>query len=497
MRRTLRRYALVAPGERVLVAISGGPDTVALLGVLQMLASRWRIGLHAAHFNHRWRGAESDRDQACAAAVAAQLGVECTVGTSPGLGGGANLEARAREQRYAFLAEVAAARGCAKIATGHTLDDQAETVVMRLLRGAGWDGLAGIRPVRDGCIIRPLIDCSRTQLLAFLQASALPFCEDSSNSDRRFLRNRVRHEVLPLLQAINPAVVRHLAAVADILAQEGRVLDAQVAAVLRTASAAGGSLGAGDWEDGAPAVRSATTRHSDPTGSGRIGPTARGPASLALAVVRGAPPALVPRLVRAWLREQRGSVVDLGAAHIRAVADLACGTRPNAQLRLPRGQMVVREYEHLWLRADGPAVAVATVQVLVPGATVQLETGWRISAALVPVSDVRPLPADLWSLVADADGIDAPLIVRGVRPGDRIRPLGMRGRRKLQDVFVDRKLPRARRRTCAVVEVGGEVLWVPGVARSGRALITAATRSALRLVAESAGSAIAGAKPLC
>jgi tRNA(Ile)-lysidine synthase len=438
---------------------------VALLGVLHRLARRYRLELHAAHFNHRLRGAESDRDQACAAAVAARLGVPCTIGASAGWTTGANREAQAREQRYAFLSEVAAAQGCTKIATGHTLDDQAETVVMRLLRGTGWDGLAGIHPVRDGHIIRPLIECSRAQVVAFLQAYDLPFCEDSSNADPRFLRNRVRHEVLPLLRAINPAVARHLAAVADILAAEGRVLDAQVAPVLRTA-----------------VLRAAVLRTAEDSGAG-----------LAISAVRDTP--LAARLVRAWLRQERGSLVRLGAAHVQAVVALARGARPNAQIRLPGGHVVVREYEHLWLRVSAAAVGAPTAHVLLPGAPLQLETGWRLAAELVSASDAPPLPADLWSLVADADALDGPLIVRGARPGDRIQPLGMRGQRKLQDVFVDRKLPRAQRDTCPVVEAGGAVLWVPGVARSGQALITATTRSVLRLIAEN--PAIAGAKPLC
>ncbi len=448
---------MVVPGDRVLVAVSGGPDSVALLGALQMLAARCQIGLHAAHFNHGWRGAESDRDQACAVAVAARLGVECIIGTNTGAAATANREAQARAQRYAFLDAVAVACGCAKIATGHTLDDQAETVLMRLLRGSGWDGLAGIPPVRDGRIVRPLIACSRVEVLAFLQASELPFCADSSNTDRRFLRNRIRHEVVPLLRALNPETPRHLAAVADILAGEGRVLDAEIAPLLRTAHDGDGAL--------------------------------------AIPALRMAPPALVPRLVRAWLRAQRGSLDRLGAAHIRAVVELAYGAKPNGRMRLPGGGAVVREYERLWLQADAAPVAAVTACVLAPGSTVQLESGWRISAEMLRSPGTPPLPTDLWSLLADADAIQAPLIVRGARPGDRIRPLGMRGQRKLQDVFVDRKLPRAQRHSRPVVEVDGEVLWVPGVARSRCALISPQTRAALRLIAHD--PAIAAGKPLC
>jgi tRNA(Ile)-lysidine synthase len=410
MRRTIARYAMLAPGDRVLVAVSGGPDSVALLGALEMVARRCRIQLRAAHFNHRLRGAESERDQAGAVAVAARLGVPCVTGTSAALAG-ANLEARAREQRYAFLTEVAAAQRCTKIATGHTLDDQAETVLMRLLRGTGWDGLAGIHAERDGRIIRPLIECSREQVLAFLQERGLPFCEDSSNDDRRFLRNRVRHEVLPLLRAINPEVHRHLAATAHILAAEGRVLDEVLRTVLWTAE---------DTNE-----------------------------ALTIAALHATPQGLEPRLVRAWLRRQRGSLTGLGAAHVQAIVDLARGARPNAQVRLPGGQMVVREYEHLRWRAKATAMVPPATHVLMPGATLELETGWRITAELVAATP--PRTADLWSLAADADAIAAPLIVRRARRGDRIQPLGMQGHRKLQDVFVDRKLPRALRQTCPVV----------------------------------------------
>jgi tRNA(Ile)-lysidine synthase len=419
---------------------------------LAALSRACRIELCAAHWNHQLRGDESLRDQCCAEVVARQLGIPCVVGSGASLAGAPNLEARAREERYAFFTRVAAAQGCAKIATGHTLDDQAETVLMRLLRGTGGDGLTGIHPVRGGRIIRPLIECSRVQVLAFLDSAELPFCEDNSNQDRRFLRNRVRHEVLPLLRAINPDVTGSLASVAEIAAEQSAVLAAVVEPLLASSRSGDGSLSVGALTGSAPALRS--------------------------------------QVVRAWLREQRGDLRQLLSAHIRGVVDLAQGVRPNGRIRLPGGQLVVREYGWLHFRAREPAPLDEPGRILVPGTALQLASGWQISAEVV-AGQGASRPTDLWGLVADAEAIATPLLIRSARPGDRIEPLGLGGHRKLQDIFVDRKLPLGRRRSCPVVECNGEILWVPGVVRSRIALITPATRATLRLVARQTG--IAGA----
>ena len=437
---------MLTRGDRVLVAVSGGPDSVALLAALVALSDALAIEVRAAHFNHHLRGEESQRDQQCAQLVAATLGVRCVVGDAVPLLSTSNLEARAREQRYAFLGAVAESEACTKIATGHTMDDQAETLLLRLLRGSGADGLVGIPAARDGRIVRPLIECSRQQVLAFLTADALPFCEDSSNGDRRLLRNRVRHDVLPLLRSINPNVVRALASTAEILAGETGLLEVDARARL-------------------PA----------------------GAACLPVAVVVAAPAALRGRVVRAWLCQRRGDLRRLTAAHVRAVVDLALGQRPSASVRLPGGQRVARQYDQLRFGRDAAQPVDEVCQELVAGSAVCLASGWSIRAELVEQGPQRP--PDLWELTADAAVLPTPLVVRRAQPGDRVRPLGMRGRRKLQDIFVDRKLPRAERWSMPVVEAAGEIIWVPGVVRSGAALITAETRSSLRLIAQKTGIA--------
>jgi len=440
---------MVSPGDRVLVAVSGGPDSVALLGALVALAPMLKIDVGAAHFNHHLRGEESERDQACAQQVATTLGVRCVVGSAVDLCGQPNLEARAREQRYAFLAKVAEAEGCAKIATGHTMDDQAETLLMRLLRGTGWDGMACIQPVRDGRIVRPLIDCSRSQVMRFLTARQLPFCEDSSNRDMHMLRNRMRYEVLPLLRAINPNVVHTLASTAEILSGEAALLEAQARCLLPASTLA-----------------------------------------LPLTAILAAPPALRGRVVRTWLRARRGDLRRVTTAHIRAVVDLALGERPGARVSLPGGERVVREYEQLRWKTDETAAPVEPPREIVPGSSVSLASGWSIVAELLDAPRLDPRHTQsVWEMTADAATVPAPLLVRGARPGDRVRPMGLQGSRKLQNIFVDRKLPRDERWSYPVVEAAGEVLWVPGIVRSNAALITGETSSTLRLVAWKAGIA--------
>jgi tRNA(Ile)-lysidine synthase len=451
VRKTIARHRMLAPGDRVLVAVSGGPDSVALLGALSRLAPRYRLDLWAAHLNHQLRGDESLRDQHTTEAVAASLGVPVTVECVREPLAGSGVEARARDLRYAFLARVAEQQGCMRIATGHTRDDQAETVIMRLLRGAGRDGLAGIPAVREGRYIRPLLECSRHEILAFLEANRLRYCEDSSNTSRDFLRNRIRHDIMPLLSEINPRVSSALASAATVMAEEGAYLEGCARSILAAAMLPDGSLSVTD--------------------------------------LLAAPPGLRQRVARAWLRQARGNLRQLGAAHFSATLDVALGPRPNARVLLPGGGEIIREYGQLRFaelnaveEADGPAK-------LSPGTEVRLASGWRIAADVIGRGSEGSLPNDLCTLLADAAHLPAALTVRRARPGDRIRPHGLGGHRKLQDVFVDRKVAVSIRRSCPVVEAEGEIVWVPGVVRSDLALVTPQTLVFLRLSARKTGIA--------
>ena len=434
--------------ESVLVALSGGPDSVALLAALSALVEELHVRVFAAHLNHGLRGAESLRDEQCAAQVAARLGVPCTLHRITLSMSAGNVEERAREARYTFLDQTAHEQGCTKIATGHTRDDQAETVLMRILRGAGLDGLAAIHPVRDGRIIRPLLDCSRAEVLAFLEASGLSYCEDSSNCDRRFLRNRIRHEVLPLLESITPGVRQRLALAASIASAEARHLDDHLAPLLAASV---------DVADG----------------------------SLSLRILFDVKAGLHGRVIRMWLRQARGHLRSLSAAHVESILRIAVGPRPNAQAQLPGRERVVREYGRLRFE-PAPWLPPFHAQSLEVGASIALPSGWQIRADVEDTAAALVHDPTQLRCIADADKIEFPLTVRAVRRGDRVQPFGMAGHKKLQDLFVDRKVPLRLRRSTPVVESAGEIIWVPGLVRSNRALVGAETSRTLCLVAEPA-----------
>jgi tRNA(Ile)-lysidine synthase len=440
---TIERHALLRPGARVLVAVSGGPDSTALLAALCALAARGRPALTLAvgHLNHRLRASQSDRDATFVAALGRALGVACFVADATDLaaGGSGNLEARARDARYAFLERVAAAWRADAIALGHTLDDQAETVLLRLARGAGPASLAAMHPRRDDGIIRPLLEQSRQATHAYLHARGWPAVLDGSNADESIARNRVRRRVLPFLeQELGAGLTARLARVATHLRAEAHLAERTLDALLSTL----------DDRSELP-IRTVA----------EVGPGAE-------------------RLVHAWLARLG---VRASSRQVAAVVRLAGGTSPSAIVELASRACVARRYERLTLRqspchaaerGDGrlhPLVAELTV----PG-EVSFAARWRISAL---VTDRLELPAVAkepaaepsgalrsFAIEVDAARLDTRLVVRAAAPGDRIRLRA--GRRKVADVLIDSRVPRWERAQLPIIVSRGEILWVPGVAQS-------------------------------
>lgn len=438
--RTISRWQMIGAGQRLLVAVSGGADSTALLAALLELG----YPVLAAHLNHGWRGSESDRDEAAVRDLAAALGVPLVVEPWPEhvpAESGGGLEEQARRVRYAFLLRRAAEHGCARIATGHTRDDQVETVVLRIERGCGIEGLAGILPRREDGVIRPLLEASREQVLAYLEERGLSHVEDSSNRNLRFDRNRIRFSLLPELRRRAPDLDARLARLAA-MAVSARRRERDVAArLLETAVDSNGRLDLGRFAARQPAVR-------------------------ALAV-------------RAWLARVRGDLRRIGRAHLRDIVDC---DRSGASASVPGGGRVWNE--HGWLRfaAASPRLDPPETIPLAPGILIETADRWRLAATDVetPAAAIE-LPRDLSEAVADYDRLPLPLAVRTWRPGDRIRPLGMRGSRKLSDVFIDAKVPRWQRSRLPIVEAGGQILWIPGVIRSSLAAIQPTTARILRL----------------
>ncbi len=430
-------HALVRPGDHVLVAVSGGADSVALLAALDALRAAWSLRLTVWHLDHGLRALESARDRDFVARLAATFGLPIIVERTR-IPPGNNLEARARDARYGRLAVAARDAGCRRIAVGHTLTDQAETVLLRLLRGAGTRGLGGMAP-RRGAIIRPLLECSREDIVAFLRSRGLSWVEDSSNGDERFARNRVRHRLLPALIALaGDHVPETLARTAVLLRADERFLDA----VARR----------------------------------RLGGARRSP-QLAVARVRRLAPAIRARALRVWLAAARGSLRGIAWTHLHRLGKHLDSTE-SGSLALPGG--VVR-YERGLLRWDAGSEPTAPFSHSIesPGRVSRPDLGWELDVS-APQPWTGTLPADAWTAVFDRARLPCGLVVREARPGDRMRPIGLGGHQKLHDLFINAKVGRSRRRAWPVLAAGTDVLWVPGLARSEFAAVGAATTHIVR-----------------
>lgn len=460
VRGMIERHSMVAPGETVVVAVSGGPDSVALAYLLRRLSSEWNLRLHLAHLNHRFRPGEAEAEAAFVGRLAERWGLPCTVETVdvPAVlrEEGGSPEEVARRLRYDFLDRVAEANGAERIALGHQADDQAETVVMSLLRGAGAHGLAGIRPVREGRYIRPLLEVRRSEILAYLEEQGLTYCLDPSNALPVYFRNRVRLELMPVLARFASNLPAVLGRTAAVLQAEDEYLEATASAWL----------------------------------AGRLAVPAGELAALPVAVAR--------RAVRqAWQRlAGRGSPGELSYERVEAVLDLARRGRTGARVQLSGGVVAHRSYERL-IFAEGQVQVVAlrppAVELKVPGETFFPTAGLCLRAELeFPEAPVDPKAvaeagrkAGPLAAVVDVDRVEPPLSVRVRRPGDRFWPLGAPGETKLKDFLIAAKVPvEERNRLPLIVDRGGErVVWVVGQRPAQVVAVTTATQRLLRLTA--------------
>lgn len=442
-----------------MVAVSGGPDSVALLYVLASLVQAKRLTLSALHINYGLRGEESEEDARFVSRLCADLGIPLTceridLSRVPSQRKGMSLQTRAREARYAALRRAAAAVGAGKIALGHTADDQAETLVMWMLRGSGAAGLAGIRPVRDAVYVRPLLDVSRTDVLTYLSAKGVSFRMDSSNAKPLYLRNRIRHQLLPLLKQFNPAVVDTLTRQADILRDDDRCLEQWTS----------------EW----------------------IGRHVQRGDDRSLAVSRMAvlelPVALQRRVIRRVMQQAAQSPYSPTFGSAEAVLEKIVRGRSGSSLAL-RGASVVREYERVRFfpnrtagRHAGGGVSDRAVSLClsVPSAIVWPPTEHVIRLSYAPASDGTGMPTGTQIARFDADRFTHPLVVRSWKAGDVFHPQGMGGRRKkVQDYFCDIKLPRERRAGVPLLVAPEGILWIVGYRTDQRFRVMPSTRRIL------------------
>jgi tRNA(Ile)-lysidine synthase len=464
------RTRLLGPGDRVAVALSSGADSTALWWLLLECAPVLGYEVAGAvHLNHGLRGADADADEAWCRALAGGLGLPVHVefASIAALAGasGRSIEHEGREARYQCFARALEVLNANRVATGHTLDDQAETVVLRLARGSGPAALQGIRR-RRGDIVRPILDLRRGHLRDYLSSRGLTWREDRSNSDIRFARNRLRRMVMPaLVEAFSDRALEAIARAAALAECDSEVLDALTAA-----------------------ARSSVVAQA---GEGR---------TIAAAELAAQPLAVRRRLVHAALVEVAGGRF-IGTVHVDLVLSAMAAPRGATRLELP-GQTAVLQGGRLELRrrrvaAQGEHQAKQAGVCHFPAAGVLSIAGVRLEASgVLPVAEgwarASGLPAEQagdWALV-DADAVADGLRVRFRRPGDRLRPLGMDGHRKLQDLLVDRKLPREQRdRVPLVVDARDRIVWVAGHALSADFRVSPGTTRVLLLQVQRSGGA--------
>ncbi len=430
----IRKLTLLRAGDRMAVAVSGGGDSVALLRVLLEMRAELGIVLAAAHFNHGLRGEESAADEAFVADLAKHHGLEFFAGHGDvrqyAIASKLSTEAAGRELRYRWLMSLAQEQRLDAIATAHTLDDQAETVLLKFLRGAGTNGLAGIYPIVTGGtveaqIIRPLLSVSRDEVESYLVGLDQTWREDESNLDRRFLRNRVRHELVPLLEReFNPNVCRVLSDLAEVSRGEEEFWHQQV-------------------------ERELTSR--SPSSNDAPGRTA----SLDVSGFALLPLALQRRLLKSFAKRQ-GLTLDFD--HVETLRRCALGELPRTEM--PGGRIAVNSKKLLTLRLpEGQSNTAYRYLLGVPGEIQIAELGLTIRTLIVSAEFAQEAaPGELLSL----DLLGPELVVRNWTPGDRFWPAHSRSEEKLKRLFAEKRIPAAKRPSWPVILHADKIVWVQG-----------------------------------
>ncbi len=464
VRQTIATHRMLAAGDSVLIAVSGGPDSVILAHVLHTLTAEYPLRLAIAHLNHCLRKKDSDRDAEFVADFARRLDVPFYTEKKDVIAlqrsAHLSLEETARKIRYGFLEDIAARYGFNKIAIGHHSNDNAELVLMNLLRGSGPLGLSGIIPVRDGKIVRPLIHLKRSEIIDYIAEKKLPVVTDASNTDLSFRRNRVRHHLIPELEkSYNPGIIETLNRLGTIMRAEDQWFEN----VLR--------------QDFNKCI------------------SVKGPDAISLDIARfeGLATAAKRRIIRKAILSVKRDLRRITLLHIDAVLALV-EKRPGVGcLNLPAGIRIVRNAAELTInksenvipagsdRSAGPVGVDYRYTITTPGVLSVKEAGATITLAEIGLDDL-PDFNDAGKNLAffDMDCLQFPLVVRNTRPGDRFAPLGVNGTQKVKKYFIDNKIPGPQRRACPLLLSGGKIIWIAGHRIDNCVKVVSATRRILK-----------------
>jgi len=455
----IQEQHLLSRQQKLVVAVSGGPDSVCLLHILINLKKELGMELHVAHLNHQLRGAEADADAQYVAELAHSLDIPATIEQRDvqayRVRQRTSLEEAGREVRYTFLAQVAESIGADRAAVGHTTDDHVETILMHLIRGTGTRGLRGLQPLsqwqssgKSLTVIRPLLEISRDETTAYCDRHQLMPRTDASNLSLSPLRNRIRHQLMPLLQSYNPQVAE---------------------ALLRTARTAGDDLAfldeevAGLW--------------------GKVAQKQESTIVLDKEMFFELPAALKRHLLRTSIETLLGNLKDIETRHIEeimGVLDKSAGKR----ISLPEGLIFAIEYDRYLLGSDPAALSPFPVLETAPPLKIPGKTrlpGWQVEATIIDREEQSAAKNNDFTAHFDFDKAGNRLMVRRRQPADRFQPLGMSQTKKLNEFMIDAKIPHAWRQRVPLVCSPNHILWVVGWRIDDRAKVTEETKRILCL----------------
>ena len=459
VKESIKKYHMLEPGDSVVVAVSGGPDSIALLKVLETISDEYELTLITAHLNHGLR-VEADREAQFVRDVSKEMGIkfECKAVDINLLrkGTGKSIEDISRDVRYHFLNDVAKRHHAHKIALGHHLNDQVETVLINFLRGSGSGGLKGMLPARDSLYIRPLLQVNKTEILSYLEFHKIQFVRDMSNTEDIYLRNRIRHLLIPELKTkYNPKLEESLCIMAEIMRMEDDYMKTITDKILS------------EWG-------------AEPDSNDEV--------MIRISKLRIYHEAIQRRIIKNILRRSTPNSKGIGYTHIKAVQDLAYSNYPSGHLNLPYNIVARREYDFLFFtrgrKFERNIVKEKCDQVFyevtLPGSVNIAESGKIIKFDFVD-PPVQAKSNRQYIVFMDYDKINLPLIIRAGKPGDRIQPLGMRGTKKIKSFFIDEKIPLNRRKDVPLLLDKESVIWIAGMRISERVKITEKTRRILKV----------------
>lgn len=446
---TIREHRMINSGDTIVAAVSGGPDSVCLLEILFKLRGELNIGLIVAHLNHGLRPQEDEEESRFVETLAKGLNLPYAYERAYNLAKtpGASVEEKARRVRYEFFERVLTEHDAQRVALGHNMNDQAETVLMNLLRGRGPMGLSGMPPVRENRFIRPLISIPRDEIQAYLKERGLAFMVDSSNLEREYLRNRIRLDLMPDLLAYQPRLIEHLGDLASLCRKENQFIEEEARKNLEKLK----------------------------------GDSSENVVHLSIEGLRNLASPLQYRIIRQAIEEVKGTPRRVDMGHIKAIIDLLNNPKPQLRIRLPEKLVVAKRYRRLTFSLGEVVQAGDYAYTIEHTGRFELrEIDRTVLLEEQPKTAFRGRSASPHEAFIDLERIEWPLLIRNFRAGDKFMPLGLDGFKKVKDVFIDNKIPSEERKRIPILKSGDDIVWVCGVRLDARYRVTEETKRILR-----------------